>query len=133
MLLYLDTQRNHPAHPNENFARELFELFTLGEGHYTEADIKEAARAFMGWHVDPRSGAFRVERCRHDEGMKEVFSNSGQFDGDDILSLTLEQPQVSHYLARKLWREFISDSPDPIEIDRLAGSFRRNDYNIAPS
>lgn len=130
MLLYLDTQTNHREHPNENFARELFELFTLGEGHYTEADIKQAARAFTGWHVDHRTGAFRVDQRRHDEGLKSIFGKSGPFDGDDILSLTLEQPQVSRYLVRKLWREFISDAPDPLEVDRLAGSFRQN-YSIA--
>jgi uncharacterized protein (DUF1800 family) len=133
MLLYLDTQRNHPAHPNENFARELVELFTLGEGHYTEADIKEAARAFTEWHVDPRSGAFRVERRRHDEGMKEVFGNSGHFDGDDILSLTLEQPQVSHYLARKLWREFISIRRIPLRLIASPARFAGMTTTLPPS
>ncbi len=131
MLLYLDTQTSHREHPNENFARELFELFTLGEGHYTEQDIKQAARAFTGWHLDHRTGAFRVERRRHDEGRKEVFGKSGYFDGDDILSLTLEQPQVARYLARKLWREFISDEPDKAEVERLAGLFRQNNYDMA--
>ncbi len=131
MLLYLDTQTNHREHPNENFARELFELFTLGEGHYTEADIQQAARAFTGWHLDYRTGAFRVEQRRHDDGRKEVFGKSGAFDGDDILSLTLAQPQVAHHLVGKLWREFISDEPDSGEVDRLAASFRRRNYNIA--
>ncbi|WHZ21804.1 MAG: putative SIGNAL PEPTIDE PROTEIN [Nitrospira sp.] len=130
MLLYLDTQTNHKEQPNENFARELFELFTLGEGHYHEQDIKEAARAFTGWHLDRHTGAFRIERRRHDSGRKEVFGKSGYFDGDDILSLTLEQPQTSRYLVRKLWREFISDEPDPTEVDRLAGRFRLKDYDI---
>ena len=78
-----------------------------------------------------RTGAFRVDRRWHDDGRKEVFGKSGSFDGDDILSLTLEQPQVARYLVRKLWREFISDSPDSVEVDRLAGSFRRSDYNMA--
>lgn len=131
MLLYLDTQTNHKEQPNENFARELFELFTLGEGHYHEQDIKEAARAFTGWHLDHRTGAFRIERRRHDGGRKEVFGRSGYFDGDDILSLTLEQPHAARYLVRKLWREFISDEPDPAEVDRLAGLFRQRDYEVA--
>ena len=130
MLLYLDTQTSHREHPNENFARELFELFTLGEGQYTETDIKQAARAFTGWHVDIRTGTFHMERRRHDEGWKTVLGKSGPFDGDDILSLTLEQPQVSRHLVHKLWLEFISDRPDPLEVDRLAGSFRRH-YQIA--
>lgn len=131
MLLYLDTQTNHREHPNENFARELFELFTLGEGHYTEADIKQAARAFTGWHLDHRTGAFRVEQRKHDDGRKEIFGKFGSFDGDDILSLTLEQPQVARHLVGKLWREFISDEPDSVEVDHLAGSFRQKNYNIA--
>lgn len=130
MLLYLDTQTNHKEQPNENFARELFELFTLGEGHYHEQDIKEAARAFTGWHLDQRTGVFRIERRRHDGGRKEVFGRSGYFDGDDILSLTLEQPQAARHLVWKLWREFISDEPDPAEVDRLAGQFRQKDYDI---
>lgn len=131
MVLYLDTQTNHKEHPNENFARELFELFTLGEGHYTEQDIKQAARAFTGWHLDLRTGAFRMELRHHDDGRKEVFGKLGSFEGDDVLSLTLEQPQVARYLVRKLWREFISDEPDPVEVDRLADSFRRKNYEIA--
>ena len=120
MLLYLDTQSNRKEHPNENFARELFELFTLGEGHYTEQDIKEAARAFTGWHLDCHTGAFRVDLRHHDDGRKVVFGKSGPFEGDDILSLTLEQPQVARYIVGKLWREFISDRPDSLEVDRLA-------------
>ncbi len=131
MLLYLDTQTNHKEHPNENFSRELFELFTLGEGHYTEQDIRQAARAFTGWHLDLHTGAFRVDLRHHDDGRKEVFGKSGPFDGDDILSLTLEQPQVARYLVGKFWREFISDRPDSLEVDRLADSFRRNNYEIA--
>lgn len=131
MLLYLDTQTNHKAQPNENFARELFELFTLGEGHYTEQDIKQAARAFTGWHLDLRTGTFRIDLRQHDDGGKEVFGTAGSFEGDDILSLTLEQPQVARYIVGKLWREFISDTPDPGEVDRLAESFRRTKYEIA--
>ena len=128
MLLYLDTHTNRREHPNENFARELFELFTLGEGHYTEQDIKQAARAFTGWHLDHHTGAFRMDLRHHDEGQKEVFGRKGHFDGDDILSLTLEQPHVARYLVRKLWREFISEQPDAVAVERLADSFRRNKY-----
>ena len=131
MLLYLDTQSNRKEHPNENFARELFELFTLGEGHYTEQDIKEAARAFTGWHLDFHTGAFRVDLRHHDDGRKVVFGKSGPFEGDDILFLTLEQPQVARYIVGKLWREFISDRPDSLEVDRLADSFRKKNYEIA--
>jgi uncharacterized protein (DUF1800 family) len=132
MILYLDTQTNRKDHPNENFARELFELFTLGEGHYTERDIKEAARAFSGWHIDHRTGAFRIDLFQHDDGKKLVFGKSGAFDGDDIIALTIEQPQTARYVVEKLWREFISDQPDPVEVDRLAALFRAERYEIVP-
>jgi uncharacterized protein (DUF1800 family) len=132
MMLYLDTQANQRGEPNENFARELFELFTLGEGHYTERDIKEAARAFTGWRLDPRLGAFRKDWRRHDDEMKTLFGRSGRFDGEDVLSITLDQPQVAPYLVRKLWREFISEDPDEQEVERLAVLFRRSNYQIRP-
>ena len=132
MLLYLDTQTNRKEHPNENFARELFELFTLGEGHYHEQDIKEAARAFSGWHLDLRTGAFRVDVRHFDDGQKTLFGKTGRFEGDDVLSLTLEQPQVARYLTGKLWREFVSDEPEPDELARIAESFRRSNYEIGP-
>ncbi len=128
MLLYLDTQTNRREHPNENFARELFELFTLGEGQYHEQDIKEAARAFAGWHLDLRTGAFRVDLRHFDGGQKTLFGKTGRFEGDDILSLTLEQPQVARYLVGKLWKEFVSDQPDRAEVERLAELFRRSHY-----
>jgi uncharacterized protein (DUF1800 family) len=126
MLLYLDPNQL-PRTCDRNFSREWFELFTLGEGHYTETDIKQVARAFTGWHVDIRTGAFRVERRRYNGRLKTVSGKSGPLAGDDILSLTLEQPQIARYFVRKLWREFISDTPVPL---RLSGSFRQN-YDIA--
>lgn len=132
MLLYLDTQTNRKDHPNENFARELFELFTLGEGHYTERDIKEAARAFSGWHIDHRTGAVRLDLPQHDDGNKVVFGKSGAFEGDDILALTLDHPQTARFLVSKLWREFVSDEPVSAEVERLASVFRQERYEIAP-
>lgn len=113
MIRYLDTGSNHKDRPNENYARELFELFTLGEGHYTEQDIKQAARAFTGWHIDPQTGRFRFNPYQHDEGVKQVFGKTGNFSGDDILSLTLNSPHVAIYIVQKLWREFVSDEPVP--------------------
>lgn len=133
MMLYLDTQTNHKDHPNENFARELFELFTLGEGHYSEDDIKQAARAFTGWHVAlHRGGGFAFNRARHDAGVKRVLGKTGAFDGDDILAIVLDQPSCATYIVTKLWREFISDMPDPREVERLAAVFRTNGYQITP-
>jgi uncharacterized protein (DUF1800 family) len=133
MVLYLDTQSNHRDHPNENFARELFELFTLGEGHYTETDIKEAARAFTGWHIDfHHGGGFAFNRRQHDGGVKQVLGKTGPFGGDDILAIVLDQPACARYLAAKLWREFISDEPDVREVERLAAQFRNGGYQIVP-
>ncbi|MDQ1291673.1 MAG: hypothetical protein QG615_1482 [Nitrospirota bacterium] len=133
MVLYLDTQSNHRDHPNENFARELFELFTLGEGHYTETDIKEAARAFTGWHVAlHHGGGFAFNRRQHDGGVKHVLGKTGTFGGDDILAIALDQPACARYLTAKLWREFISDEPDAREVERLAAQFRNSGYQIVP-
>jgi uncharacterized protein (DUF1800 family) len=132
MTLYLDSQDNRKGKPNENFARELLELFTLGEGHYQEADIKEAARAFTGWHVDRQTGSFLVERRQHDAGPKTFLGKTGPFDGDDILDLVLDQKQTAVFLTEKLWREFVSPNPDPTEVARLADVFRSSDYRLKP-
>ncbi len=132
MIRYLDTGSNHKDHPNENYARELFELFTLGEGHYTEQDVKQAARAFTGWHIDPDTGGFRFNAKQHDDGVKQVFGTSGRFSGEDMLSLTLKSPQVAIHIIRKLWREFVSDEPEAQEVSRLADTFRSSTYQIKP-
>jgi uncharacterized protein (DUF1800 family) len=132
MLIYLDNVFNQKGKPNENFARELLELFTLGEGHYTEKDIKEAARAFTGWAIDRRSGKFRFIRRRHDFGSKTFMGRAGNFDGDDIIDMVLEQPQVASTITEKIWRAFISQTPDPQEVSRLASLLRANDYELKP-
>ena len=132
MLLYLDSQTNRKWVPNENFARELLELFTLGEGHYSEPDIKEAARAFTGWEVEPRTGRFRFNASTHDDALKTFLGRSGAFDGDAILDILLEQPRLAVHLTEKLWRAFISDTPDAAEVQRLAALFRQHDYTLRP-
>ncbi len=132
MVLYLDNQTNRKDKPNENFARELLELYTLGKGHYTERDIKEAARAFTGWMVNRRTGQFRFNARRHDKGTKHFLNRRGSFDGDDILDILLEQPQVAVFITAKLWREFISDTPNKQELTRLAAIFRDSNYQIKP-
>src|SRR6185436_15434012 len=101
MLVYLDGVRSRKGAPNENFARELMELFTMGEGHYTEQDVKEAARAFTGWTADSDEG-FRVRRRQHDDGEKVFLDQKGNFDGDDIIDIILEQPATASFLAHKL-------------------------------
>lgn len=132
MVLYLDSAQNRRSAPNENFARELMELFTLGEGHYGERDIKEAARAFTGWSVDRDTGAFRFYRFQHDDGQKTVLGQSGALDGDDVLDILLAQPATAEFLTRKLWREFISPEPDAAEVARLAQVLRQSRYQIQP-
>ena len=130
MVVYLDSASNRKEQPNENFAREVMELFTLGEGNYAEKDIKEVARAFTGWSVDPESGEFVFRRPAHDDGVKTVLGRSGNFDGDAVLDILLAQPQTAEYIVAKLWREFVSSTPDSNEIKRIARMFRDNRYSI---
>lgn len=131
MLLYLDSARNRKGQPNENFAREVLELFTLGEGHYTETDIREAARAFTGWTVQRPEGTFTVNQRQHDSGQKTFMGKSGPFDGGDILDIVLDQPRTAEHIVEKLWLEFVSPTPDPKVVKRLAARFRK-DYELAP-
>ena len=132
MTIYLDNVSNVKDKPNENFARELLELFTLGEGHYTETDVKEAARAFTGWAIDRNTGTFRFVANRHDFGSKTFMGETGNFVGNDIIDIIFKQPHVAIYITEKLWREFISDSPAPTEVHRLATIFRDQNYEIIP-
>ncbi|MDO8974544.1 DUF1800 family protein [Reyranella sp.] len=132
MLIYLDGRGSVARQPNENFARELLELFTLGEGRYGEADIKAVARAFTGWSVDRESGQFVEHPDRHDDGQKTFLGKSGRFGGDEILTILLAQPRTAEMIVEKLWREFVSLKPDPAEVTRLAGGFRQGGYEIKP-
>ena len=131
MLIYLDGMRSVARQPNENFGRELLELFTLGEGHYSEADIKAAARAFTGWTVDRETGEFRSREHEHDDGEKTFLGQTGRFDGEQIIAILLRHPRTAETIVEKLWREFVSLKPDPAEVKRLAASFRQG-YEIKP-
>jgi uncharacterized protein (DUF1800 family) len=130
MLIYLDNANNRKGAPNENFAREVMELFTLGEGHYTEQDIKEAARAYTGWSIDLDNGGYKWRPFIHDNGIKTVLGQSGNFFGDDVLDILLQQPACAEFIVTKLWREFISPTPDPAEVTRIAKHFRGSHYEI---
>jgi uncharacterized protein (DUF1800 family) len=130
MVLYLDSVQNRKGAPNENFAREVMELFTLGEGHYSEQDVKEAARAFTGWSLERETGVFVFRRGIHDDGMKTVFGETGRFDGDAVLDLLLARPETAEFLTAKLWREFVSPEPVPGEVSRIARRFRESGYDI---
>lgn len=131
MLIYLDSATNRRGSPNENFAREVMELFTLGEGKYTEDDIKQAARAFTGWSIDLDTGDYTFRRFLHDSGEKTVFGKAGNFDGDAVLDIILAQPAVAEFIVRKLWREFVSPQPDEVRVKRIAAQFRTSGWNIA--
>jgi uncharacterized protein (DUF1800 family) len=132
MLIYLDGAQSVAQRPNENFARELLELFTLGEGHYSEADVRNAARAFTGWSIDGEAGPFvnRVEQ--HDGGQKTFLGQTGYFDGDDVLDIVLRHPRTAELVCGKLWREFVSLTPDPAEIRRIAAILRAGGYEMKP-
>ena len=133
MLIYLDGSKNKVGKPNENFAREVLELFTLGEGKgYTEKDIREAARAFTGWAVDRKTGETVFYSKRHDQGRKTILGETGRFDGEDVLEIILRQDRVAEYIAEKLWREFVSQDLDPVEIKRLAAIFQKAKYRLKP-
>jgi uncharacterized protein (DUF1800 family) len=128
MLSYLNGASNRKDHPNENFARELLELFTLGEGHYTEKDVTEAARAFTGWGFD--EDAFRFRRGQHDFGEKTFLGRTGNFDGDDIVDIILEQPAAADHIAEALVGFFVADEPPSPLIERIAAVLRASDFDI---
>ncbi|MCG5073764.1 DUF1800 domain-containing protein [Paraburkholderia tagetis] len=130
MLLYLDGASNRKGKPNENFAREVMELFTLGEGQYSQQDVAEAARAYTGWGVDPETWRYVWRPAQHDDGVKTVLGKRGAFDGDAVLDILLGEPQTAHFMAAKLWREFVSDTPDPARLDTVAARFRTSGYDI---
>jgi uncharacterized protein (DUF1800 family) len=131
MMLWLDTQTSVVGHPNENFARELMELFTLGIGNYSETDVKEAARAFTGWSLVPTTGQFVLRPARHDSGLKTVLGQSGNFDGTDIVRLVTHQPASSLFVVAKLWSHLAYPvaTTDPI-VSALAADYAK-DLNIA--
>ncbi|HMO04758.1 MAG TPA: DUF1800 domain-containing protein [Kiritimatiellia bacterium] len=133
MLIYLDGIENAKGAPNENYAREVMELFTLGEGHYTEADIREAARAFTGWRFNRRLFTMEFVPSRHDAGRKSFMGKKGAFTAEDIVGLILEQPQAARWLAAKLWTYFAYENPEPAVVDALAATLRRADYDLAPA
>lgn len=128
MLVYLDAATSRKGEPNENLARELLELFTLGEGHYSEQDVKEAARALTGWSVDLETGRFVFRRPIHDEGEKVFLGRQGRFDGDDILDILLSRREMAEFIVTKLWREFVSPEPDLGEVQRIAREWRSSGY-----
>jgi uncharacterized protein (DUF1800 family) len=134
MLVYLDGNNNRKEAPNENFAREVMELFTLGEatqgGGYTEQDIKEVARSFTGWSVERDDFSFKFRKPQHDTASKTVLNRTGNFDGDEVLDILIEQPATARFIVGKLWREFVSPTPDQTRVDQIAQQFGRSNFSI---
>lgn len=148
MLFWLDNQYNVRGKPNENFAREIMELFTLGIGNYTEKDIQEAARAFTGWTIGRanqrrrpndqqappqqvrRNAEFVFRPVLHDAGPKTILGNTGNFAGEDVVGILVGNPQTSKYLTTKIWEWFAYPDPEPALVDRLAAKFRDSGLDI---
>ena len=132
MLVYLDSTSNRRIRPNENYARELLELFCLGVGNYTEKDIKEVARAFTGWEV--RADEFAFNQIQHDTGPKTFLGRTGNFDGDAAVDVILAQPAAARFIARKLIRFFAFDEPGAPDalVEPLAADLRAGGFEIGP-
>jgi uncharacterized protein (DUF1800 family) len=129
MLIWLDNRQNRKGATNENFAREVQELFTVGIGNYTEQDIKEAARAFTG-HTLGKDLKYTFNKAQHDAGEKTFQGQTGNFDADDILSILVRNPATARYITTKLFANFAYDNPDPATIDRLAATFVNSNFEI---
>jgi uncharacterized protein (DUF1800 family) len=132
MIAWLDNNSNVKGHPNENYAREVMELFSLGVGHYTETDIREAARAFTGWHTDGDDKYFFDVRY-HDDGAKTVLDRTGKLKGEDVIDILLGRADTAQFIVRKLYTYLVSEnqSPPPRFLEPLAEQFRKSDYDIA--
>lgn len=128
MSKYLNNKQNKKRRPNENFARELLELFTLGRDNYSEKDIKEAARAFTGWNHD-LTGNFRLRRFQHDYGEKTFFGKIGNFNGEDIIEIILQQKQCAQFICEKIYRYFVNDQVDASRVSEMTAIFYK-DYDI---
>jgi uncharacterized protein (DUF1800 family) len=130
MINFLNNNQNRKGHPNENFAREVMELFTMGRGHYSEQDIKEAARAFTGWSANI-DGEFVFRQNQHDEGTKTVLGKTGKFSGDDVLDILLEKKETARYITRKMYRFYVNEQIDETRVQYLADRFYQSNYNIS--
>lgn len=129
MIQFLNNNQNKKGHPNENFARELMELFTIGRGHYSETDVKESARAFTGWGANAQGG-FDFRPKQHDDGIKSFFGKTGNLSGEDILDILLSQKQTAYFITKKIYRFFVNDEADEKIVNELAASFFRSQYDI---
>lgn len=130
MLDYLNNTQNVKAHPNENYARELMELFTLGIGNYTEDDVKQGARAFTGWSHDGEQYLFRP--FQHDMGVKTFLGFTGNLNGDDVVNIILRHRACAPFISSEIYRYFVSDDIDPAMAQALGSVLRENHYELRP-
>ena len=131
MLVWLDGGENRKGKPNENYGRELLELFTLGAGGgYTEADVKECARAFTGWQLDRDADTFKFNPGEHDDGVKTFLGQTGAFNGDDILDVIVKHPSTAHFVCSKLFKFFVHETPSAAEIKPLTKAYFESGYDI---
>ncbi len=132
MLIYLNGAQNVAAHPNENYARELMELFTLGVDNYSENDVRDSARAWTGWRVDRRNDSVTFDDSLHDSGQKTFLGRTGNFNGDDIVDIIFAQPQCARFFAASLLNWFVYNDPEAELVDAVAAELRRRIFDLAP-
>ena len=132
MMLYLDTQSSKKGMPNENFAREVMELFTLGEGSYTEQDVRESARAFTGYQLNRMNGKVIHDKRQWYPADKTVFGEVGAFTGRDIIELIFEKKDPARFMSKKLWEFFVYEKPSEAALGALSASLRKADFHVAP-
>lgn len=129
MILFLNNQQNKKGSPNENFAREVMELFTMGRGNYSEQDIKEAARAFTGWSAQI-NGDFLFKPLLHDDGQKTFLKRTGNFTGDDIIEILLDQQQTAMYICKKIYKFYVNEKMNEDHLKWLTKRFFESNYDI---
>jgi uncharacterized protein (DUF1800 family) len=132
MMIFLDANNSRKGKPNENFARELFELFTLGEGNYSEQDIREAARAFTGYRLNRQDGSVSHLKRQWDDEPKTIFGKTGAFNGSDVVDMVFGKPGPSRLIARKLWEYLAYEDPEERAVEAMGEILRNNDHRIAP-
>jgi uncharacterized protein (DUF1800 family) len=132
MLIWLDQAQSRKQHPNENFAREVMELFTLGEGNYTEKDVTEAARAMTGWTLNRANQKYDYRESQHDNDEKTIFGKTANFNGLDVLKMIVDHPQSARFITAKLWKFFANENPSDDLVEALASNFRSNGNNFKP-
>jgi hypothetical protein len=131
MLVWLDGAENRKGKPNENYGRELLELFTMGVGNgYSETDVKEAARAFTGWRFNRDTATFQFDAGQHDDGVKTFLGRTGAFNGDDILDIVVQHPATANFICTKLFKYFVHETPSAADIAPLSKTYFNSGYDI---